>query len=228
MTAEQIAADQFWGWFRQHSALFEQLPQKDDLTFGDWMSELHARLRIYSETRLYAEPDWPTGRGVCRLIISAGGVLSHFPKVEALVKRAPAMSGWQVVAFYPPNPDLDKIKKRYWYTGINTDDLWFCPIDLKHVKIGNKPYLTVYTRVQTPVSDKFNKSLKAILMHLLGERVAVLELAGVRVKGYKGKVPCPGKQVLGLQALPAILACLDQVSLVVNERGVLEPGIRLK
>lgn len=227
MTAQQLAADQFWVWFRQHSSLLAQLSQKDNSTFAYWLSELHARLRVYSHQYLYAEMDWPAGGGVCRLIISAGGALSHFPQVEGLVKRAPALPGWQVVAFQPPQSSVAVIRQRFGDTGIDPHDLWFCPMDLKHTLINNKPFLTVYAKVQTPVTTQFNRAVKAVLMSLLGERVAVLELAGVRVKGYKGVTPCPGKQVLNLRALPSLLPCLDQVGLAVNERGELESGIRL-
>ena len=94
MLTKQKTADEFWAWFRQHSKLFARLPLKGDKAVDHWMGELHTRLYAYSRHYLYIDLDWLTEDGTSRLIVSAGGRVNHFPKVEALVSRAPVMPGW--------------------------------------------------------------------------------------------------------------------------------------
>lgn len=226
MLTKNKAADAFWAWFRQHSTRYAQLPHEDDDVIIQWMEILHAHLRPYSQYHLSIDLDWLVDEeGGSQLIVSARGVAEHFPTVEALVSRAPVIPGWQVVAFYPPQPDLRMIRQDLGDTGIDPYDLWFCPIELKHTPLNNKPFLTVYARVQTPVNAEYYQAVKAVLMNLLGERAATLELAGLRVLHYTGPSPCPGKQVFNLQVLPELLPQLDNICLVVTDQGELELGI---
>lgn len=54
--------------------------------------------------KIHEDLEWEAGMST--LTISAGGMLSLFPLVEEVVKRAPQVEGWKIVAFKQPHNNV--------------------------------------------------------------------------------------------------------------------------
>lgn len=86
---------QFWHWFEQN----------EDMVFHFERDQKHALDSIDAAlTKVSSNLTFEIGpikNGARDLVISADGIKSAFPSVEALVAAAPALSRWKLVAFRP-------------------------------------------------------------------------------------------------------------------------------
>ena len=88
----------FWEWFVRHEALLHDFdPQQEaerERIFDRLERELH---KVDSYLAFEFGPKAPTRE----FVISADGVRQAFPAVMSLVKMAPALERWKVIAFRP-------------------------------------------------------------------------------------------------------------------------------
>lgn len=86
---------QFWHWFKQN----------EDMVFHFERNQEHA-LDSFAAALAGVSPNLtfeigPAKNGIRDLVISADGIKSAFPFVEALVAAAPALPRWELIAFRP-------------------------------------------------------------------------------------------------------------------------------
>lgn len=63
--------------------------------------------------------------GVYEFIVSANGVRDVFPEVIKLVKAAPEIEGWRIIAFRPRRPDALQSKLEYAGFSVSGSDVWY-------------------------------------------------------------------------------------------------------
>jgi hypothetical protein len=107
----------FWAWFSNEIAPKGVDGLDDDSLIG----QIDAQLRL-------VHPDlgfelWGPDDGVVHFVISADGLLPLFEEVIELVRCAPEMSGWEIVAFRPRRPVAAKIQALD--TVISGEQVWY-------------------------------------------------------------------------------------------------------
>lgn len=159
----------FWQWFEQNgSRLRADVYGPDD----------DARQRASDELRDAVEPVAPgvvleigrgPGDGPGLLVVSADGRAERVDAVKDFAASAPALAGWEVVAFRPRTPIGDSIEIVIQGERISPADIWF---DV--AESGDGLGLTLYVRGLTPDNQEV-RGLGASLLaeHAVGERDAV-------------------------------------------------------
>jgi hypothetical protein len=127
MNKEEI----FWNWFKTNNSKYFYLNQIKDLVEKEkLLDQFLKQLHNYCD-KLYFEiggfPNQPQ-----ELIISAEGNKNYFDKVEALVKVAPKINDWQIIAFKPPM-GVDFITE-YGGVKLNVHEIWFLPLENNKAK----------------------------------------------------------------------------------------------
>ncbi|MCG8548709.1 MAG: hypothetical protein MJE12_31290 [Alphaproteobacteria bacterium] len=112
-----VARRLFWDWFAETIAPDGAARLEDDSTvveIADRLQSVHPDLSF--------ELWGPEGDAV-QFVISADGLLPLFPEVLALVRSAPSMEHWQVVAFRPRRSVGARIKARD--IELSGDQIWY-------------------------------------------------------------------------------------------------------
>ncbi|CAN5169664.1 hypothetical protein BH11PSE14_BH11PSE14_11510 [soil metagenome] len=99
LAAAASPADDFWAWFSANDAEYfkldlDNVPQREPL-----FDKLSSRLTAVNPELTFEFGPLINGRR--DFVISAGGIKSAFPAVEQLVKQAPRLPNWNVIAFRP-------------------------------------------------------------------------------------------------------------------------------
>ena len=104
MTIATTAEPQFWNWFQANEdALFHFERQQEEVfdSLSDAMSQVHADLTFEFG---------PVKRGKREFVISAAGIKSAFPAVEALFAAAPHLPRWTWTKFRPGRSTVSDIE----------------------------------------------------------------------------------------------------------------------
>jgi len=99
--SEDQKAERFWNWFNKNQNKFlfltEITESEKDKLMAEFLSELHK----FNEEIYFEMGGHPNDEKI-ELIISAEGILEHFPAVEKLTSCAPEFKNWEIIAFKPP------------------------------------------------------------------------------------------------------------------------------
>src|SRR5579864_4844485 len=93
----------FWKWFEAHEDEIFHFDKDRDKVFDN----LAAQLRRVHPDLVFEFSNVTDGRR--EFTVSAGGIRQAFPEVTALVREAPILSRWQIIAFRQ-RQDVPKIK----------------------------------------------------------------------------------------------------------------------
>jgi hypothetical protein len=85
--------NKFWKWFEAHEEEIFHFERKQEKVFD----KLASRLRRVHPDLVFEFSSVSEGRR--EFVISAGGIKAAFPEVTALVREAPALSQWKIIAF---------------------------------------------------------------------------------------------------------------------------------
>jgi len=178
MTKEQ----QFWDWFKENEAKFFFLNQIDDddekeRILDDLLSHLHE----YCDYLFFEIGGHPNEKQ--DLIITAGGNLDVFDKVENLVNQAPKLEYWRIIAFKPAK-GIGIIE----YNGIKLDPktIYFVPLtNNSSKKIGLRIYMDNYNAIN---KEDILAAVYLTLDGLLGEKATALEIGYVDVRSRSSMV----------------------------------------
>ena len=107
----------FWAWFRENLPLIENFDRNQDQVLEvvrDQLDMVHQGLTF----ELGLADD-----GFLEFIVSADGVRERFPEVIRLVRAAPGIEGWRIIAFRPRSGTDSELT----FAGIRltADMLWF-------------------------------------------------------------------------------------------------------
>lgn len=173
-----ITAKNFWNWFEQNSNKFFFLNQVDnederEKILDDFLNQLHQYCdKLYFE--IGGHPD-----EIQDLIITADGNLDYFSKVEELIKHAPKLKDWNIIAFKPPVDPSFVIE--YGDIKIDPKKTWFLP--LENEKRPEQLGLRICTPDYSPAKKKdFLNAAYLALDSILGEKSNALNIQHVEVE----------------------------------------------
>jgi hypothetical protein len=183
MTKEQ----QFWDWFKLNEAKSFFLNQIDDdnekeRILDDLLSHLHE----YCDHLFFEVGGHPNEKQ--DLIITAEGNTDFFDQVESLLKQAPLLQYWTIIAFKPAI-GFGTIE----YNGIklNPETMRFNPLSNKaSSQIGLRVHIDNFSSVR---EKDFLQAVYLLLDNALGEKAAATEIGYVDVKNMP---PAPEKDDL--------------------------------
>ena len=117
--AQATQQQDFWTWFQ---ANLDFLTQYDTNTAAV-TRVVGSRLQNVDRGLTYEMGRAPDG--VYEFIVSAGGNRDVFPEVRRLVRAAPAIENWRIIAFRPRRPDALDWSLAYAGIEISGRDLWY-------------------------------------------------------------------------------------------------------
>lgn len=192
------AIDNFWSWFRQNEKnlrQFESDPQKFLSGLTNEINKIQKGLIIELE---------PPQKGIINMTISANGDKDLFPAVQAIVAKAPKITGWNIIAFRQRVPIEDVKKMRIKAAGqeLNPSQMKFYPLIE-----GKKLDIIVYVAGITEENfDKIAYGGLLLLDHLLGEYDCV-----TKVRSYDfHEMPVRPEELQRLLPLPELVPYLDR------------------
>ncbi len=138
--------------------------------------------------------------GVYEFIVSANGVRDVFPEVNKLVRVAPEIEGWRIIAFRPRRPDALQSKLEYAGLAISGGDIWY-----KSEGEGDAFNLTVLVKGLDADNEKKAIGAAFIMLNLaLGEYDVATKLRSIDF----GALP-PNPESQGLKPLSALPGEVD-------------------
>jgi hypothetical protein len=115
-SADPAAIDRFWTWFAAQRGRLGKIQGQS----AQIAAELGAHLKKVNPGLAFEIGPAQSGH---TLAVSADGDTTLFPLVSEMVKRAPSIPGWNVVAFRPRHPTL--LPVRYGGATVKPDDVWY-------------------------------------------------------------------------------------------------------
>jgi len=172
MTKEQ----QFWYWFKDNEAKYFFLNQiNDDNEKEKLLDELLEHLHIYCGKLFFEVGGLPDKKQ--DLIITAEGNTEFFNDVELLVKQAPVLEYWNVIAF---KPVVEDGIIEYHNIKLDPKTMYFIPLDNKATQ---KTGLRIYIDNYNPTNEKgFLTAAYLILDNILGEKSNSLDIGYVEIE----------------------------------------------
>lgn len=170
-------AAEFWDWFKENEANFFFLNQIDREDEKERiLDHFQAHLHKYSEDLFFEIGGYPDE--IQDLIITAAGDPSFFSAAEDLVKQAPSLENWNVIALKPANPEQFVTT----FKGITLDiqTMYFIPLISKSSsKIGLRIYVDNYAPTE---KEDFLTASYIALDTLLGEKSNALDIGYVEIE----------------------------------------------
>jgi hypothetical protein len=103
--AEAAPEDTFWQWFERNESRLFSFEANQEAIFDELGSEMG---HVNSDLTFEFGPVLPNGKR--EFVISAGGIKSAFPAVEALYKKAPNLKRWVWVKYRPRRTPINDIE----------------------------------------------------------------------------------------------------------------------
>ena len=151
--------EKFWDWFKANEySYYSESGNREEL-----FSELHTELQAIDENLTFEFIPIQKNH-VKELTISADGIVSSFPAVSALVRKAPHLKHWKISAFRQRVPG-DDIEINYEGLGLKIayDDIYF-----RYAKDSAKLGLELNVRNYRD-SEDFRNATYVLLDGLIGE-----------------------------------------------------------
>jgi hypothetical protein len=167
---------QFWDWFKDNEAKYFFLNQiNDDNEKERLLDEFLEHLHIYCDKLFFEVGGYPNEKQ--DLIITAEGNMDFFDKVESLVKQAPQLEYWNVIAF---KPVMEDCTTEYNDIKLDPKAMWFIPLNNKtSPKIGLRVYVGNYNSTN---EKHFLTAVYLVLDNILGEKSNALDIGYVEIE----------------------------------------------
>lgn len=116
--AKNTEEQKFWKWFQKNSTwLYDFEKNKEEI-----LGNISSQLKAYKEGLAF---ELSSEKNNCReFIISADGVRDLFPDVQALVKAAPKMEKWTIIAFRPRMDDYSQFTLKSSERDLDPKKIW--------------------------------------------------------------------------------------------------------
>jgi hypothetical protein len=191
----------FWKWFAEHSEHLRSFdpssdPEAADRILGQVMEQLS---QVCERLTCEIGPEMPSGRR--GFIVSADGIRELFAPVRRLAHAAPALPGWQIIAFRP-RQELEFAVAMDGRT-VQPEEVWF-----RASPHGNKVDLWVFLPGITAENRDSLVRIGYILLDMaLGEYDVEMKVAGI---DWKPVPPDPAKE--GLRKYRDLPTVVDSLS----------------
>jgi hypothetical protein len=146
----------FWDWFIKNADLYFSFEGNQKVLFSRLKAELN---KIHPDIVFEFSPILENGTR--EFVISADGIKSTFPIVTTLVKQAPELKEWKIVAFRQPHKNVNQVN--YQNLTINFDDVFF-----RYAKDNGKIGLELNIRGYLD-SPEWSTAVFILLDNILGE-----------------------------------------------------------
>ena len=171
---EESKEKKFWNWFSSQNVTYLSLDRVDARTREYLLNQFLAVLHHYCDSLFFQILN---GETTSELIITAEGDKNYFDAVERLIKQAPKIERWEIVAFKQPIG----VQFITDYQGIKIDPRksWFLPLENHGEQLGLRVYIE---------SVSFNEEIKVLtavyecLDAMLGEKVNASNIFHVEVE----------------------------------------------
>ena len=167
---------QFWDWFKVNEAKYFFLNQINDdnekeRLLDDFLSHLHE----YCNQLFFEVGGHPNEKQ--DLIITAEGDTDFFDEVENLVKKAPQLEYWNVLAFKPVREDYIT---EYNNIKLDPKTMYFIPLNNNDPKqIGLRIYIDNYTSSN---KEDFLTATYLVLDNIVGEKSNALDIGYMEIE----------------------------------------------
>ncbi|MCU1272347.1 MAG: hypothetical protein JWN74_3641 [Acidobacteriaceae bacterium] len=182
----------FWKWFQAHEDEIFHFDANREKVFDKLASHLH---RVHADLTFEFSSVY---HGRREFIVSAGGIRNAFSEVMALVRRAPALPRWQIMAFRQ-RKDIPRIQ--CGDRSIERDSVF-----VDYVLVGDKMDLTIFIEGLVNGSSKDINSLKTVGYLLLdatvGEYDVETKIAGIQ---FVDALAFPERRRIPLRDLPNVV-----------------------
>jgi hypothetical protein len=181
----QALVTKFWTWFTENSQTIfalEKNQQKIVETLAEQLCAVHKHLTFEIG---------PDEGGVREFIVSADGFRDAVPAVEEVVKLAPALPHWKVIAFRQPVKII--LTAYYGNVILPPEDVWYSSTP----KAG-KIDITLYIGGYLPSKKaEYLAATFLLLDHLLGEYIVITEIGAVELDIAPADPPAAGLKPFG-------------------------------
>jgi hypothetical protein len=164
-------AKEFWDWFVANNARYLFIHEIETELQQNYLSELAEKLHQFNRNLFFLVGGHPDED--MELVITAEGNKKYFEKVDEIMKEAPTLERWKLVAFKPPMGCDFKIE----YQGIVFDPhhIWFMALENpgQPADIGIQ---VCYKDYQQERENEFLGGTFLILDIVLGEKSSALDL----------------------------------------------------
>jgi hypothetical protein len=168
-TASATQQQNFWVWFQENRGFLESYAANTQAV----TRALGARLQNVDRGLTYELGQ--AGDGVYEFIVSANGIRDVFPEVIRLVRVAPEIEGWRIIAFRPRRPDALTSRLDYAGMSISGEDIWYRSEDG-----GSEFNLSVYIRGLDPANERTAVGAAFLMLDLaLGEYDVATKLRSI-------------------------------------------------
>ncbi|HKW17474.1 MAG TPA: hypothetical protein VJO35_08210 [Terriglobales bacterium] len=182
----------FWDWFQAHEDEIFQFEADQERVFDKLGGRLH-RVHRNLTFEFSGIVD-----GKREFIVSAGGIKTAFPEVAALVREAPTLARWEVIAFRQ-RKNVPQI--RYAGKTVERDSIFF-----DYIPAGEKLDLTIFVDGMAGASREEITALKTIGYLLLdatvGEYDVETKIAGIE---FVDSSMFPDRRRLPFLGLPGVI-----------------------
>ena len=170
----------FWKWFLENKSKFDNINNLNEEETDYLLEEMLDELKKYSNGVFFeigGHPDELTKE----LIFTDEGDLEYFDDVELLVKAAPQIDKWEIIAFKQP---LNEEFATNWHgIKLNTEEMFFKIVsDEETFEDGVKICLSNYDKV------KNEEMLETIVLKMLDSIIGEVNLAKkidyIEISGY--------------------------------------------
>jgi hypothetical protein len=169
----------FWQWFQQNETLLLAFEQQQNVVFA----KLAAQLKPIDPELVFAFG--PVSEGRREFVISAGGIKSVIPAVQALVAAAPELPRWRITAFRPRVPGSQTIN--IGNCTVTPDDV-ACTLHADDGKVAISLFMRGYTDARRNVYGSIGYIL---LDSALGEWDVMTKVGGIRFTAWETPSPLP-------------------------------------
>lgn len=185
--------EEFWAWFAANAESFRAMNPPNDRA----LKQLHGKL---AEVKAGLVPEFALENGVATtLVISADGNRALFPDVVAVVRRAPELPGWRIVAFRQPGRLTVAIEMHGQRLG--AADLWFST-----EQDGAKTGVNLFVRGLTDDNRQLLGGAAFLLLdNALGEYLVETAI------GFVDFHPLPEEPGPGLRPFPELVEAIKPV-----------------
>lgn len=172
-------AQEFWDWFKMNEAKYFFLNQStDDMEKESLLDDLLEHLHLYCEDLYFLVGGIPNENQ--DLIITAEGDIDFFADVELLVKQAPQLEHWNIIAFKPARKG--GIVK-YDTVELDPKEMYFDPLESKSSeKIGLRIYIEDYDSMQR---ESYLTAAGILVDTILGEQSSAMDIGHIEMGGLQ-------------------------------------------